>query len=171
MHSAEWVRDVIIVGAGPAGYTAAIYSARAGLDAFVAEGESPGGALMTAGPVDNYPGLAPSVCGPALVAAMRAQARRFGAELHAGDVDRFDVHGEVKTVAMGTYRPRRPGLRPNPRRGEPHLRDGVFAAGNLVDRRYRQAVTAAAAGCAAALDARRWIAEKYSPTTIRTTTK
>jgi thioredoxin reductase (NADPH) len=55
---------------------------------------------MTAGQVDNFPGVAPSVCGPALAAAMRDQAQRFGAELHAGDVDRFDLHGAVKTVAI-----------------------------------------------------------------------
>jgi thioredoxin reductase (NADPH) len=100
MRSAGRVRDVIIVGSGPAGYTAAIYTARAGLDTLVVEGEVPGGALMAAGPVDNYPGVAPSVCGPALAAAMRDQAQRCGAELHAGDVDRFDLHGEVKTIAI-----------------------------------------------------------------------
>lgn len=100
MRFAGRVRDVIIVGSGPAGYTAAIYAARAGLDSLVVEGEAPGGALMAAGPVDNYPGIAPSVGGPALAAAMREQAQRFGAELHAGDVDRFDLHDEVKTVAV-----------------------------------------------------------------------
>lgn len=313
------VRDVIIVGSGPAGYTAAIYSARAGLDTMVVEGERPGGALVTAGQVDNYPGIAPSVCGPALSAAMRDQARRFGAELHAGDVDRFDLHGEIKTVAISdelrhartlilamgsvnrslnvpgergflghglstsakldgdqftgcnvavvgggdaaieeafylasrarhvTLVHRRPRLRasaiavarlrthPNvtiltstevlavqgthhvtglrvrevhspdhydidvaavfvavgqmPRtdllqglvelddRGYIRTRDdtnhtsvdGVFAAGDLIDRRYRQAVTAAAAGCAAALDAQRWIAQSPPLTTTPTT--
>jgi thioredoxin reductase (NADPH) len=319
LQSADRVRDVIIVGSGPAGYTAAIYSARAGLDTVVVEGKMPGGALMTAGQVDNYPGVAPSVCGPALAAAMRDQAQRFGAELQAGDVDRFDLHGEVKTVAisddlrharalilaMGSInRPlnvpgegdflghglstsakldgdkftgcevavvgggdaateealylasrarrvtlvhHRPRLRasaiavarlrthPNvtivtstevlavhgkhhvtglrvrdmhsaaeydidvaavfvavgqmPRsdllrglidldaRGYVRTRDdtnhtsvdGVFAAGDLIDRRYRQAVTAAATGCAAALDAQRWIAQSPPPTTTPTT--
>jgi thioredoxin reductase (NADPH) len=95
------VRDVIVVGSGPAGYTAAIYTARAVLDTLVVEGEVPGGALMAAGPVDNYPGAGPCVCGPALAAAMRDQAQRFGAELHPGDVDRFDLHGEIKTIAIG----------------------------------------------------------------------
>ncbi|OBK14396.1 thioredoxin reductase [Mycobacterium asiaticum] len=94
------VRDVIIVGSGPAGYTAAIYSARAGLDTVVVEGERPGGALMTAGQVDNYPGVAPLVGGPALAAAMRDQAQQFGAELKAGIVHRFDLHGEPKAVAV-----------------------------------------------------------------------
>jgi thioredoxin reductase (NADPH) len=100
MRSAGRVRDVIIVGSGPAGYTAAIYTARAGLDTLVVEGEVPGGALMAAGPVDNYPGIAPYVCGPALAGAMRDQAQRFGAELHAGNLDRFDLHGEVKAIAI-----------------------------------------------------------------------
>lgn len=99
--SAGRVRDVIVVGSGPAGYTAAIYTARAGLDTLVVEGEVPGGALMAAGPVDNYPGVGPYVCGPALAAAMRDQAQRFGAGLRAGEVDRFDLHGEIKTIAMG----------------------------------------------------------------------
>lgn len=94
------IRDVIIVGSGPAGYTAAIYTSRAGLDTIVVEGEVPGGALMAAGPVENYPGVTPSVCGPALAAAMRDQAQRFGAELHPGDVERFDLGGDVKTVAV-----------------------------------------------------------------------
>lgn len=310
-RSAGRVHDVIIVGSGPAGYTAAIYTARAGLDTLVVEGDVPGGALMAAGPVDNYPGFAPSVCGPALAAAMRDQARGFGAELHAGDVDRFDLHGAVKTIgirdelhharalvlAMGSinrplnvpgerelfghglstsakldgaqftgckvavigggdaaveealylasrasrvtlvhHRPRLRAsaiavarLRAHPNvviltstevlavHGKDHvtglrLRDthstvdydidvaavfvavgqmprsdllkglidldihgyvrthddtnqtsaeGVFAAGDLIDRRYRQAITAAATGCAAALDAQRWITQSY----------
>ncbi|OBH60712.1 NAD(P)/FAD-dependent oxidoreductase [Mycobacterium sp. E2479] len=100
MGSAGRVRDVIVVGSGPAGYTAAIYTARAGLDTLVVEGEVPGGALMAAGPVNNYPGVGPCVCGPALAAAMRDQAQRFGAELHPGEVDRFDLHGEFKTIAI-----------------------------------------------------------------------
>ncbi|OBH97699.1 NAD(P)/FAD-dependent oxidoreductase [Mycobacterium sp. E2733] len=100
MRSAGWVRDVIIVGSGPAGYTAAIYTARAGLDTIVVEGEVPGGALTAAGPVDNYPGATPFVYGPALAIAMRDQAQRFGAELHPGDVERFGLDGDVKTVAV-----------------------------------------------------------------------
>lgn len=319
MSSASLVRDVIVVGSGPAGYTAAIYAARAGLDTLVVEGEAPGGALMAAGPVDNYPGVGPSVCGPALAAAMRYQAQRFGAELQAGDVDRFDLHGDIKTIAihdemhharavvlaMGSvdrpldvpgerdllghgvstsakldgaqftgcavavvgggdaaveeasylvHRARhvtlvhhRPRLRASaiavarlrahrkvtiltssevlaihgthrvtglrvrntdttadydidiaavfvavgqmPRsdrltglldlddRGYVRTRDetsrtsvdGVFAAGDLIDRRYRQAVTAAASGCAAALDALHWLTQSRSPTAVRPT--
>jgi thioredoxin reductase (NADPH) len=312
MRSTGRVRDVIIVGSGPAGYTAAIYTTRAGLDTLVVEGEVPGGALMVAGPVDNYPGIAPSVWGPALAAAMRDQARRFGAELHAGDVDQFDLHGAVKAIvtrdelhharalilAMGSvnrplnvpgerqfsghglstsakldgarftgcdvavigggdaaveealylaprarrvtlvhHRPRLRAsvvavarLRAHPNvtivpctevlaiHGEDHVTglrvrnrygtadydidiaavfvaagqmprsdllkglidldaqgyvrtrddtnhtsvDGVFAAGDLIDRRYRQAITAAATGCVAALDAQRWIVQSQT---------
>jgi thioredoxin reductase (NADPH) len=317
MRPAGRIRDVIVVGSGPAGYTAAIYTARAGLDTLVVEGEAPGGALMAAGPVDNYPGVGPRIGGPALAAAMRDQAQRFGAELHAGDVDRFDLQGEVKTIAvrdelhharavvlaMGScnrplnvpgardflghglsasakldgakftgcdvavlgggdaaveeslylasrarrvilihHRPRLrasaiavarlrahpnvtiltstevlavhgihhvTGLRLHNARGvadyDIHIAavfvavgqmprsdllkgvveldtrgyvrtrdgtnhtsvDGVFAAGDLIDRRYRQAITAAATGCAAALDAQRWITSRDAPTILK----
>ena len=94
------IRDVIVVGSGPAGYTAAIYTARAGLDTLLIEGHEPGGALLVAGDVDNYPGVGPFVSGPALAAAMRRQARRFGAKLRPGYVDRFDLGDEHKTVSI-----------------------------------------------------------------------
>ena len=100
MQGAGRVRDVVIVGSGPAGYTAAIYAARAGLDILVVEGHLPGGALMAAGSMDNYPGFCQPVCGSGLAHAMRAQAHRFGAEFHTGDVDRFDLDGDVKSVAI-----------------------------------------------------------------------
>jgi thioredoxin reductase (NADPH) len=100
MRGAGRVRDVIIVGSGPAGYTAAIYAARAGLDTLVVEGYLPGGALMAAGEMDNYPGFSQPVCGPSLARAMRAQAHRFGAEFHVGDVDGFDLDGEIKSVVV-----------------------------------------------------------------------
>ncbi|BBZ71407.1 NAD(P)/FAD-dependent oxidoreductase [Mycobacterium paraseoulense] len=309
--TASRVRDVIIVGSGPAGYTAAIYTARAGLDTLVIEGHEPGGALIAAGPIDNYPGVGPFVSGPALAEAMRRQAQRFGAELCSGHVERFDVRDKPKTVgtsddqhhgralilAMGsaprslnvpgerglhgvstsakrdgarftgrdvavigggdgaveealylaplarhvTLIHQRPRLRasaiavarlqdhPNVTirtstevlalhgnrrvsgvrvRSRRHAGDstiavaavfvavgqiprsdllighvdldagghiltkggttrtsaeGVFAAGDLIDRRYRQAVTAAASGCAAALDAERWLSRPHSP--------
>lgn len=307
------IRDVIVVGSGPAGYTAAIYAARAGLDTLVIEGHQPGGALVAAGDVDNYPGVGPLVSGPALADVMRRQARDFGAELCPGYVDSFDLGDEHKTVsirdarhhgralilAMGSA-PRllnvpgerrllghgvsttakrdgaqftgrdvavigggdgaveealhlvplvrhvtlihhRPRLRASPIavarlqahpnvailtstevlavHGRQHVTgvrirdtrcagdstiavaaafvavgqapcsdlliglvdvdarghvltdgdttrssaDGVFAAGDLIDRRYRQAVTAAASGCAAALDAERWLSQKRRP--------
>jgi thioredoxin reductase (NADPH) len=96
--------DVVIVGSGPAGYTAAIYAARAGLDTLVIEGHLPGGALMAAGQVDNYPGFPQSVPGPGFAHAMRAQARRFGADFHTGEVDGFDLEGQVKSVAVNDER-------------------------------------------------------------------
>ena len=71
------IRDVIVVGSGPAGYSAAIYTARAGLDTLVIEGHERGGALVAAGQVDNYPGVAPFVTGPALADAMRRQAQHL----------------------------------------------------------------------------------------------
>jgi thioredoxin reductase (NADPH) len=94
------IRDVIVVGSGPAGYTAAIYTARAGLDTLVIEGHEPGGALGAAGDVDNYPGVGPFVSGPALADAMRRQAQNFGAKLRPGYVDRFDLGERHKTVNM-----------------------------------------------------------------------
>ncbi|WP_029113454.1 NAD(P)/FAD-dependent oxidoreductase [Mycobacterium sp. URHB0044] len=100
IEGAGRIRDVLIIGSGPAGYTAAIYAARAGLDTLVVEGHVPGGNLMAAGQIDNYPGHSAPVCGPTLAREMRAQAHRFGAEFHTGDVDGFDVDGEVKSVAV-----------------------------------------------------------------------
>ena len=315
MSDTTRIRDVIVVGSGPAGYTAAIYTARAGLDTLVVEGYEPGGALLAAGQLDNYPGVAPFVAGPALAATMRRQAQHFGAELRPGHVDRFDLGGELKTVsvrdaqhrgralilAMGSaarplnvagerelrghgvstsakrdgkqftgrdvavigggeaaveealhlaplarhvtlihHRPRlrAPAISVERLRAQPNIAiltstqvlavhgdqrvtglrirdthhandyalvvaavfvavgqtpcsdllighveldasgyiltkgdttatslEGVFAAGDLIDRRYRQAVTAAASGCAAALDAERWISQSHcSPT-------
>ena len=99
MNRAGRVHDVIIVGSSPAGYTAAIYAARAQLDAMLIEGTSRGGALMTTTVVENYPGFSEGTTGPLLVQDMRAQAERFGAHLHIGDVDTFGLDGDVKTVA------------------------------------------------------------------------
>lgn len=100
MCHAGRLRDVIVVGSGAAGYTAAIYAARGGLDTLVVEGHAPGGALMAAGQVDNYPGFAESLHGPSLARAMRAQARRFGAQFHRGEVEEFNLEGDVKSVAI-----------------------------------------------------------------------
>src|SRR5690349_23513173 len=100
MQGAGRVRDIIIVGSGPAGYTAAIYAARAGLETLVVEGNSPGGSLIAAGQIENYPGFPRPACGPSLARAMRAQAHRFGAEFHTGNVDGFDLAGEVKSVSI-----------------------------------------------------------------------
>jgi thioredoxin reductase (NADPH) len=85
------VRDVIIVGGGPAGYTAALYAARANLKPLVIEGFNWGGQLMITSEVENYPGYRDGVMGPEMMAEFRAQAARFGAEFVTDDVTRVDL--------------------------------------------------------------------------------
>ncbi len=247
------VRDVIIIGSGPAGYTAALYAARGNLRPLVFEGSvTSGGALMKTTDVENFPGFPDGVLGPDLMDAIRKQAERFGAELIADDVTGIDLDASPKVIRVGSaaylartviiasgsgyrelgvpgekrlsghgvswcatcdgffFRDQETevlgddritgvGLR-NLKTGEtstlpvtglfvaighdprselftgqlatdpdgyllvdqPSTRtaiDGVFAAGDVVDRTYRQAVTAAGTGCAAALDAERWLAD------------
>ncbi len=102
------VRNVIIVGSGPAGYTAAVYTARADLRPLVFEGAvTAGGALMNTTEVENYPGFAEGILGPQLMADMRAQAERFGAELVTDDVESMDLAGPIKTVVDGSGRTHR----------------------------------------------------------------
>jgi thioredoxin reductase (NADPH) len=103
------IRDVIIIGSGPAGYTAAVYAARAKLSPLVFEGSvTAGGALMQTTDVENFPGFPDGVLGPDLMDHMRKQAERFGAELVADDVIEVDLTGSPKVVktASETYHAR-----------------------------------------------------------------
>ena len=96
------VRNVIIIGSGPAGYTAAIYAARAQLEPLLFEGAvTAGGALINTTEVENFPGFEDGVMGPQLMENIRAQAVRFGTEMITDDIVEINTSGAIKTVKDG----------------------------------------------------------------------
>lgn len=92
------VRDIIIVGSGPAGLTAAVYAARGNLKPLMIEGYQAGGQLMYTSEVENFPGFSHGIMGPELMKEMRAQAERFGTEFISADCTKVDLKGDVKKV-------------------------------------------------------------------------
>ncbi len=98
----EKVYDVLIIGAGPAGYTAAIYTARANLKTIMIAGDSPGGQLLLTSEVENFPGFKDGIMGPELMEEMKAQAVRFGTEMRTDFVTKVELEGDIKKVWVGS---------------------------------------------------------------------
>jgi len=102
-NTASEVRDVIIVGSGPAGYTAAVYTARANLKPLLLAGSvTAGGELMNTTDVENYPGFPEGIMGPDLMENFEKQAARFGTDIQFEDVTELDLDGDIKTVTIAT---------------------------------------------------------------------
>ncbi len=97
----EKVYDVLIIGAGPAGYTAAIYTARANLSTLMIAGDTPGGQLLLTSEVENFPGFKDGIMGPELMEEMKAQAVRFGTEMRTDFVTKVELEGDTKKVWVG----------------------------------------------------------------------
>jgi len=103
VNTASNVRDVIIVGSGPAGYTAAVYTARANMKPLLIAGSvTAGGELMNTTDVENYPGFPDGIMGPDLMENFEKQAARFGTDIQFEDVTDLDLDGDIKTVTIGT---------------------------------------------------------------------
>ncbi|MBV6760758.1 thioredoxin-disulfide reductase [Rhodococcus opacus] len=100
MTTPSTVHELIIVGSGPAGYTAAVYAARAELEPLQFEGTQFGGALMTTTEVENFPGFREGIMGPDLMDQMREQAKRFGTDIRTEDVEELDLTGPIKKVVV-----------------------------------------------------------------------
>ncbi|MFF2111857.1 thioredoxin-disulfide reductase [Rhodococcus koreensis] len=100
MTTPSTVHELIIVGSGPAGYTAAVYAARAELEPLLFEGTQFGGALMTTTDVENFPGFREGIMGPDLMDQMREQAKRFGTDIRTEDVEELDLTGPIKKVVV-----------------------------------------------------------------------